>query len=53
MPDNIRRNGRKILCSVDDLEAGFVVGALLGEPSGGEGLLHGGGDEDTAFTVLR
>ena len=36
-----------------DLEAGFLFGGLLGEPAGGEGLLHGGGDEDTAFAVLR
>ncbi len=36
-----------------DLEAGFLFGGLLGEPTGGEGLLHAGGDEDTAFTVFR
>ena len=29
------------------------MSGLLGEPAGGEGLLHGGGDEDTAFTVFR
>ena len=26
---------------------------MLGKPAGGEGLLHAGGDKDTAFTVLR
>ena len=38
---------------VADLEAGLLVGGLLGKPASGEGLLHAGGDKDTAFTVLR
>ena len=36
-----------------DLQAGFLMGGLFGEEAGGEGLLHAGGDKDTAFTVLR
>ena len=37
---------------LDNLQAGFLFGGLLGEPASGEGLLHGGGDKDTAFGVL-
>lgn len=29
------------------------MSGLFCEPASGEGLLHGGGDKDTAFTVLR
>jgi hypothetical protein len=37
---------------LDYLEAGFLVGGLLGEEAGGEGLLVGGGDKDAAFGVF-
>ena len=53
MPNTIRREWTEILCSVSDFKAGLEVSGLLGEPAGGEGLLHGGGDEDAAFTVFR
>ena len=35
-----------------DLEAGFLVGGLLGEETGGEGLLHVGRDENAAEAVF-
>ena len=35
-----------------DLEAGFLVGGLLGEETSGEGLLHVRGDENTAEAVF-
>ena len=37
---------------VTDLQTGFLVSGLFGKPTSGEGLLHVGGDKDTAFTVL-
>ena len=42
-----------IIDVVTDLQAGLLVSGLFCEPAGGEGLLHAGGDKDTAFTVLR
>ena len=35
-----------------NLEAGFLVGGLLGEETSGEGLLHVGRDENAAETVF-
>ena len=49
----IKQKCKIFLFSGTDLEAGFLFGGLFGKPTGGEGLLHGGGDEDTAFTVFR
>ena len=42
-----------IIDVVTNLKAGLLVSGLFCEPASGERLLHGGGDKDTAFAVLR
>ena len=41
-----------IIDVVTNLEADLLVSGLFSEPTGGEGLLHVGGDEDAAFAML-
>ena len=40
------------LLSGTDLEAAFLMGGLLGEEAGGEGLFHVRGDENAAEAVF-
>lgn len=42
----------KLLSGGTNLKAGFLMGGLLGEETGGEGLLHVGRDENAAEAVF-